>query len=114
MKKDPCRVREEESRVCERGTKGCMSRHIRPLSNFHAAPLRVTHAKLQIASFESAFRRYCPTCVKGVLMVSREQETFSLIDVDRCIYCGQMVIYDDEIIGNEPVKRVSVISEEGR
>jgi len=37
----------------------------------------------------------CPVCEKGVLMGSRDQETFQFLNEDRCLLCGQLVVYED-------------------
>lgn len=55
------------------------------------------------ASDESPFRKKCPTCKTGTLLVHRDQKTFTLINVDCCTLCGQTVIYSDKVIGGEPV-----------
>jgi hypothetical protein len=39
------------------------------------------------------------------LLVYRNQKTFGLSNMDRCIRCGQLVRYSDATIGGEPVER---------
>jgi hypothetical protein len=63
------------------------------------------HSSLKDYNIESAYRKFCPVCNEGALLVQRDQETFDLINVDRCIRCAQLVIYDDETINDEPVKK---------
>ena len=72
----------------------------------NAEPITVSHADLRRFSEESEYRSYCPVCETGVLMVNRNQKTFALINVDRCTFCAQTVIYSDKIIGGEPVEDV--------
>jgi len=68
-------------------------------------PIRVKHADLQRWSADSIYKSKCPSCVKGFLPVAREQNTLDLVDVDRCTWCGQVVIYLDEAIGRHPITR---------
>lgn len=70
--------------------------------------LRVSHARLQRVSSESAFRSRCPACEKGILLVCRDQETFAIINTDCCVLCGQRVIYTDRFIAGWPVVDVTV------
>ena len=67
---------------------------------------RVRHADLRRLSDESVFKVYCPACTEGVLLVKRDPETLDLISEDRCLFCGQWFVYEDETIGGEPVTRV--------
>lgn len=69
----------------------------------NAAPVTVSHADLKRFSDESPYRSYCPVCETGVLLVNRDQQTFVLINVDRCTYCAQTIIYSDKAIAGEPV-----------
>lgn len=73
-------------------------------SNLHAAPLHVLHAELQRFSQESDYRSLCPCCKAGVLLVSRNQETFALTRLDRCTYCAQLFVYEDTTIAGEEVE----------
>jgi len=70
--------------------------------NAKKLPLLVSHADLERVS-ESLYRSRCPACSKGVLFVHRSQATLELINVDRCTYCGQLVVYTDKFIADEPV-----------
>ena len=63
--------------------------------NKDAPAIMVPHSTLTRASEESVFRSDCPVCKKGVLLVGRDQETFELLEQDRCILCGQVVVYTD-------------------
>lgn len=72
-----------------------------------AAPIRVSHANLQpYGSGESAYRRLCPKCKTGALMVRRDLESLALTNLDNCTLCGQHFIYSDRFIGGEPVADV--------
>ncbi len=73
-------------------------------NNVRAKPLqRVSHATLTRWCDESDYRSKCPACDEGILLVLRDQVTHALINVDRCVGCGQTVIYTDKFIGGEPV-----------
>lgn len=72
----------------------------------HAPPVTVVHANLRRFTEESPYRSVCPVCETGVLLVNRDQKTFKLINVDRCTFCAQTIIYSDRIIGDEPVMDV--------
>jgi hypothetical protein len=75
-------------------------------TNLHKEPLRVRHADLERWSTESAYKSKCPTCSQGLLLVHRHPETFELINLDHCVSCGQRFIYEDSLIGGEPVRDV--------
>jgi hypothetical protein len=75
-------------------------------ANVHAPPIKVSHASLRPASGESLYRKRCPVCETGVLLVYRDPVSFMLRSVDRCIHCGQQVIYTDRYIAGEPVVNV--------
>ena len=74
-----------------------------PPKNVNAPAIRVSHTKLERWSEESDFKSKCPACEKGLLLVMRDQVTFALINVDRCVSCGQTVIYTDKFIAGSPV-----------
>jgi ribosomal protein S27AE len=76
--------------------------------NLKAEPIRVCHAELESVSDESPFRKKCPACGTGTLLVHRDQETFMLTNVDCCTLCGQTVIYSDKFINGVPVKDITV------
>jgi hypothetical protein len=67
--------------------------------------IEVRHADLTKLSDESDFKVDCPVCVRGVLLVRRNPETFNLMAQDNCCFCGQRFRYTDETIGHEPVVR---------
>jgi len=63
--------------------------------NKNAPVITVLHSNLTRVNEESNYRSDCPKCKRGVLLVSRDQKTFELLATDRCILCGQQVIYSD-------------------
>jgi hypothetical protein len=76
-------------------------------ANMQSKPIRVCHAELQrYRDTESLFRKYCPVCHRGALMVSRDPVSLVLSSVDRCTWCGQTFVYSDAYIGGEPVSHV--------
>jgi len=76
-------------------------------ANIKKPMLLVSHADLERFSTESDYRSRCPECAKGVLMINRDQKSLSLINVDRCTFCGQLVVYTDKFIAGEPVLDVN-------
>ncbi len=71
------------------------------MHNLDKSPLHVRHSELKRASEESLFRSECPACPKGVLLVCRDQTTYELLRDDRCVLCGQHVIYSDRDIAGQ-------------
>jgi len=69
--------------------------------NLNKPPITVKHSELKRVS-NSPYRSECPICKKGVLLMQRDQKTFKLLNKDRCILCGQLVIYEEI---NEIVKQ---------
>ena len=63
--------------------------------NLNAEPIKVKHSVLQRFSDDSAYKSICPVCKKGLLLVIRDSNTLKIMEKDRCILCGQMVIYED-------------------
>jgi hypothetical protein len=43
----------------------------------------------------SAYKRDCPVCKHGTLLMNRDNKTFKLQKLDRCILCGQLFNYVD-------------------
>ena len=70
-------------------------------------PIRVSHTALERYCEDSPYRSKCPSCEKGVLLVSRDPKTFALCNVDFCISCGPMVIYTGTSIAGEPLLDVA-------
>jgi len=70
--------------------------------NIHSPIKAVRHADLDRDDSDSAFRSTCPECNgTGILLVQRNQQTFKLSRIDRCIRCGQAFWYTDETINGE-------------
>ena len=63
--------------------------------NLYSQPVHVKHSDLVRFDDESMYRSICPVCGDGVLLVGRDVTTFGLLAEDRCLLCGQAVIYDD-------------------
>lgn len=75
--------------------------------NVNAKPIRVCHAELErFRNTESPFRKLCPACREGALMVYRDQVSLALSSVDRCTHCGQTFVYSDVYINGELVSHV--------
>lgn len=62
--------------------------------NFSADPIIVKHASLKSID-NSLYRKSCPVCYHGTLLVRRNNKTFVLEEIDVCILCGQHVKYQD-------------------
>lgn len=74
-------------------------------SNLRAEPIHVLHSALtRCRSSDSPYRSRCPVCDTGVLFVLRNQTTLQLRREDRCMVCGQAVVYDDAVINGEPLE----------
>ena len=63
--------------------------------NFTNSPIDVKHSDLINVSEDSLYRKKCPVCNDGVLLVYRDKKTFDLAEYDRCVSCGQSVRYLD-------------------
>ena len=59
------------------------------------------HSDLVSISSVSPYRKVCPYCEKGALMVQRNNSTGRLLRGDRCVWCGQPVRYIDDSINGE-------------
>ena len=66
--------------------------------NIHKPPMEVYHSGLQV--FDGDYKRTCPACGVGLLLVKRDMNTFHITRDDRCTLCAQHIVYlDDEIAG---------------
>lgn len=65
------------------------------MRNIDADIVEVKHTELRRWSDSSLFKSHCPVCNDGILLVRRDQDTFELLDHDRCVSCGQLVRYLD-------------------
>lgn len=63
--------------------------------NLEAPPIKVKHANLASLTDRSRYARKCPVCEEGTLLMCREKDTLVLREDDRCLLCGQTVIYED-------------------
>lgn len=77
--------------------------------NVKAEPIHVWHSGLTRDDENSAYRSVCPKCSEGILPVHRDGTTFEVINVDSCTLCGQVIVYEDEEIAGQKVKRLSVV-----
>ncbi len=57
--------------------------------------IEVYHSRLGIVTISSRYKRECPFCDRGMLLVGRDKKTFELEEYDGCLYCGQRVRYID-------------------
>jgi hypothetical protein len=73
-------------------------------ANIKKSFIHVQHSDLKRFTEDSAYRSYCPICEAGVLLVHRDPKTFALARWDRCTFCGQGFIYDDEVVGGEALE----------
>jgi hypothetical protein len=72
-------------------------------SHIHSPVIAIHHAALKkLDPEESPFRVCCPVCNQGIMLVTRNQNTFRLTRADRCTMCGQVFWYLDEKVGGEP------------
>jgi len=63
--------------------------------NIEEPIMAVDHATLEHADSFSYWRRNCPKCKVGELLVMREDVTYALSGADRCVLCGQRFVYND-------------------
>lgn len=74
-------------------------------ANIDKEPITVNHGELRDATNDSIYKKECPSCEIGWLLVSREYNPPHKIKAnDYCLYCGQRFIYAD----------VDLIESEGR
>ena len=57
--------------------------------------IKIKLADLELSNESSVYRRKCPVCKDGILLVGREAGTFKLSPHDNCIACGQKFFYTD-------------------
>ena len=83
------------------------------MKNEHAPVRRLQHADLTPFD-EGGFKRECPACERGVLLVRRDQKTLALINMDTCTLCAQRFMYTDVTIAGAPVQDVFTVQSEQR
>lgn len=64
------------------------------MKNIGNAPLQIAHSEL-LRCGDSLYKSKCPVCPDGVLLMRRGEPIFDLLAFDRCILCGQAVVYTD-------------------
>lgn len=64
--------------------------------NARRDPIFVLHGGLERFSSDSPYKSHCPACPDGILIVSRDPDTFNLSRADRCVVCAQAVVYADD------------------
>ncbi len=58
--------------------------------------IKVYHKNLLSLNDESVYKRRCPFCENGILLLGREQKPpYTLQEIDCCILCGTVVRYED-------------------
>jgi hypothetical protein len=62
--------------------------------NIDKPPLKIKHWKLPRVG-DSQYRRQCPVCKEGLLLVRRDEKTLELQAEDMCTLCAQQVVYED-------------------
>lgn len=68
--------------------------------NIKKPPMEVYHSGLQV--FDGKYKRVCPACGVGLLLVTRNRSTLRIIRKDRCTLCAQQINYLDDKIAGEP------------
>lgn len=65
--------------------------------NINKPVLSIDHHQLDPARHDSPnkWSSTCPACDQGILPVIRDQTTLVILEVDRCLLCGQEVKYTD-------------------
>lgn len=64
------------------------------MNNIHKEPIKVQYSLLKRWDEDSNHKSICPIC-GGLLPMKRDHNTFLLLNYDRCVMCGQSVIYID-------------------
>lgn len=88
---------EEERRQCD-DIQNRFNAMVQALTatNVHQEAVKVKHSELRrFHHSQSIYRKWCPKCDHGILLVTRDNDTFELQAFDRCILCGQLFEYLD-------------------
>jgi hypothetical protein len=84
-------------------------------TNIYAPVIEVNHYDLELAG-DSVYKVFCPVCKKGLLLVSRNNYTMEIKELDRCVLCGQRVKYKDverlKHLGQNPTGSLMIWREE--
>lgn len=62
--------------------------------NIMRPPITVHYLNL-VRAGDGVLRSHCPFCAEGTLPMARHRDTLKLLDQDRCVSCGQAVVYAD-------------------
>ena len=62
--------------------------------NINKPVLEIPHSELESVP-NSIFKKICPVCKTGFLLVYRSPKTLILEEYDRCLLCGQRIRYID-------------------
>lgn len=62
--------------------------------NIGRDPIAIKHSALEHVD-DSAYVSNCPICIKGLLLIARDQQTGELAAEDICLVCMQTFIYTD-------------------
>lgn len=74
--------------------------------NINKTMIRISHAELERWD-DGPYKSKCPACEEGILLIHRDEKSFTLERQDRCISCGQKFYYTDaEVNGEAFVDRV--------
>ena len=65
-----------------------------PPKNIGKPQIDVQYVTLEIIEL-GKWKRKCPACKDGILLVRRDNTTLRLLESDRCISCGQLIKYID-------------------
>ena len=65
------------------------------MSNFAKPIIAVYWSQLRPSTPEQSWKRDCPFCENGLLLVGRDRKTMVFEEIDGCIRCGQRVLYLD-------------------
>ena len=62
--------------------------------NINKDPIDIPYKELlPVEGAEDSYRRKCPVCKNGILLVRRDPKTLKLMDWDICVLCGQRFFY---------------------
>lgn len=70
-------------------------------SNLNKPTIKIEHSKLERYDEDSAYKSKCPACNNGILLIHRDDKSFSIQRNDMCTNCGQKFYYTDQEINGE-------------
>ncbi|MBA7590299.1 hypothetical protein ES708_32414 [subsurface metagenome] len=62
--------------------------------NLGKPPIKVKHSELERVG-DSVYSSVCPVCKDGMLLMRRDPQTYELVNIDVCVLCGQLFIYEE-------------------